>query len=33
MATKTRINAYSTKPCPFSFGANNMGFFSFLWNW
>ena len=29
-ATKTRINAYSTKPWPFSFGANNMGFSSFL---
>jgi hypothetical protein len=25
-ATKTRIKAYSTKPWPFSFGANNMGF-------
>jgi hypothetical protein len=25
-ATKTRINAYSTKPWPFSLGANNMGF-------
>jgi hypothetical protein len=24
-ATKTRINAYSTRPWPFSFGANNMG--------
>jgi hypothetical protein len=23
-ATKTRINAYSTRPWPFSFGANNM---------
>ena len=23
-ATKTRINAYSTKPWPFSFGENNM---------
>jgi len=23
-ATKTRIKAYSTRPCPFSFGANNM---------
>ena len=27
MATKTRINAYSTKPWPFSFGANNIGYF------
>jgi hypothetical protein len=25
-ATKTRINAYSTRPWPLSFGANNMGF-------
>jgi len=25
MATKTRINAYSTRPCPFSAGVNNMG--------
>ena len=24
IATRTRINAYSTKPCPFSFGANNI---------
>jgi hypothetical protein len=24
--TKTRINAYSTKPWPLSLGANNMGF-------
>src|ERR1700690_1236025 len=24
MATKTRIRAYSTKPWPFSFGANNI---------
>ena len=24
MATKTRISAYSTKPWPFSFGANNI---------
>src|SRR5690349_10918831 len=24
MATKTRIKAYSTRPCPFSFKANNM---------
>ena len=24
METKTRINAYSTRPWPFSFGANNM---------
>lgn len=23
-ATRTRINAYSTRPCPFSFGANNI---------
>jgi hypothetical protein len=23
-ATKTRINAYSTRPWPFSFGANNI---------
>lgn len=29
MATKTRINAYSTRPCPFSLGANNMAFSSF----
>jgi hypothetical protein len=29
-ATKTRINAYSTKPWPFSFGANNMGFSPFF---
>src|SRR6188474_1387994 len=27
IATKTRINAYSTRPCPFSLGANNMGYF------
>jgi hypothetical protein len=26
-ATKTRIKAYSTRPWPFSFGANNMGFY------
>jgi hypothetical protein len=26
-ATKTRINAYSTKPWPFSFGANNMAIY------
>jgi hypothetical protein len=25
-ATKTRINAYSTRPCPFSFGAYNILF-------
>jgi len=25
--TNTRINAYSTRPCPFSFGANNMEFY------
>jgi hypothetical protein len=24
MATKTRISAYSTRPCPFSFGEKNM---------
>jgi hypothetical protein len=30
MATRTRIKAYSTNPWPFSFGANNMAFFSFL---
>ena len=30
MATRTRINAYSTKPWPFSFGANIMGITSFL---
>jgi hypothetical protein len=24
-ATNTRISAYSTRPWPFSFGANNMG--------
>jgi hypothetical protein len=30
MATKTRINAYSTRPWPFSLGENNIGFFSFL---
>jgi hypothetical protein len=29
-ATKTRIKAYSTRPCPFSFGANNIRIFSFL---
>ena len=29
IATKTRINAYSTSPWPFSLGANNMVFFSF----
>jgi hypothetical protein len=28
MATRTRIKAYSTKPWPFSFGANNMAFIS-----
>ena len=27
IATKTRINAYSTRPWPFSLGANNMGYF------
>jgi hypothetical protein len=25
-ATKTRINAYSTRPWPLSLGANNIGF-------
>jgi len=30
IATKTRINAYSTRPWPFSLGANNMEYFSFL---
>ena len=25
MATSTRINAYSTNPCPLSFGKNNIG--------
>jgi hypothetical protein len=29
-ATKTRIKAYSTKPWPFSFGANSIVFTSFL---
>src|SRR5512140_3485233 len=29
MATRTRINAYSTSPWPFSLGANNMGLSSF----
>jgi hypothetical protein len=27
MATKTRINAYSTKPWPFSLGENNMAYY------
>jgi len=27
MATKTRIKAYSTRPCPFSLDENNMSFF------
>ena len=26
IAIKTRISAYSTRPCPFSFGANNTAF-------
>ena len=30
MATKTRINAYSTRPWPFSLGMDNMGTSSFL---
>ena len=30
MATKTRINAYSTKPWPLSFGENNMAFSPFF---
>jgi hypothetical protein len=31
-ATKTRINAYSTIPWPFSFKANNIAFSSFPWD-
>ena len=32
MATKTRMSAYSTKPWPFSLGANNMAVCSpFFW--
>jgi hypothetical protein len=27
IATKTRINAYSTRPWPFSFGANNIAYY------
>ena len=30
MATRTRINAYSTKPWPFSLGENNMAFSPFF---
>jgi len=30
IATNTKINAYSTRPCPFSLGANNIAFTIFF---